>query len=91
MPYIADDLRIDLNGAIDELSARIESQRENDIDGCVNYSICKILKAIYPDREMKYRVLNRMMGVLSCITQEVYRRVVAEHEDNAIEKNGDIF
>ena len=57
----------------------------------MNYTICRLLKGIYPDREYRYKMINRMLGVLACVTAEIYRRVVSPMETDAIERNGDIF
>lgn len=69
-----------------------------DTPGQLNYKITtEILK--YLD-EIKthigsetncYADYNEVMGVLECVKQELYRRVVSKYEDEKIEEQGDIF
>jgi len=39
----------------------------------------------------KYKRYNKAMGVLECIKQEFYRRVISKYEDQKIEENGDVY
>ena len=39
----------------------------------------------------RYYEYNEVMGVLSCATQELYRRLIAPYEDESINKNGDVY
>lgn len=39
----------------------------------------------------RYEVYNAVEGVLSCIGQELYRRMIAPYEDRKKEENGDVF
>lgn len=61
---------------------------EEDRDGHVNYIVTVLLKRLY--EPPKYKRYNRAMGVLECIKQEFYRRVVAPYEDEKIEQSGDV-
>jgi len=63
---------------------------EQDIDGILNYIICKILLSIY-NKKPGYYNYNRMMGVIECVKQELYRRVIGPYEDKKIKENGDII
>ena len=56
-------------------------------DGALNYTITRIIKKIYP---IRYRHLNRALGVLTAVTQELYRRVIGPYEDEKIKENGDV-
>lgn len=60
---------------------------QEEVDGVINYIVTKILKNIYPPRYYHY---NKAIGVLECIKQEYYRRVVAPYEDKKIVENGDV-
>lgn len=53
-----------------------------EVDGVVNYVITKILRK-YPARYYHY---NKAIGVLECIKQEYYRRVVAPCEDKKMQQ-----
>lgn len=41
--------------------------------------------------EIKYRVLNDIIGALECTKLEFYRRVVSSYEDKKKEENGDVY
>jgi hypothetical protein len=57
-------------------------------DGHLNYLVSTIIDDVYP---RNYTSLNAAIGVLECIKQELYRRVVAPYEDTKIEQNGDVY
>lgn len=57
------------------------------MDGRLNYIVTVLLKRLYTPRYFNY---NRAMGVLECVKQEFYRRVVAEYENEKIKENRDV-
>jgi len=57
------------------------------LDGRLNYIVTVLLKRLYTPRYFNY---NRAMGVLECVKQEFYRRVVAEYENEKIKENRDV-
>jgi broad-specificity NMP kinase len=38
-----------------------------------------------------YTNVNSVMGVLSCVSAELYRRLAAPYEDRKIKENGDVY
>jgi len=88
MPYIKKDKRPALEEKLCPLISYIKSLPVEEQDGTINYSVTRILKSIYPRR---YFHFNRALGVLSAITHEFYRRVVAPYEDEKIKENGDVI
>ena len=38
-----------------------------------------------------YSDFNEVMGVLECVKQELYRRMIAKYEDEKCELNGDVY
>ena len=58
--------------------------------GRMNYILCELMLGTFsfPDQP-KYYKLERIMGCLTCVQHEIYRRVGAPYEDTAIERNGD--
>lgn len=88
MPYIKEIDRIRYNTLIKDLAERLKKIPEEDRDGHINYCITMLFKLLY--YPPKYRRYNRAMGVLECIKQEFYRRVVAPYEDKKIAENGDV-
>lgn len=87
MPYIKKDQRPKLDAFIAPFLKYLQSLPAEDQDGAINYSITKIIKGLYPQR---YFHLNRALGVLSAVTQELYRRVIGPYEDEKIRENGDV-
>ncbi|VVB53018.1 Uncharacterised protein [uncultured archaeon] len=57
-------------------------------DGVVNFAITRLLKGLYG---VSYKDIEREMGLLECVKQEVYRRLAAPYEDTKIKENGDVF
>lgn len=59
--------------------------------GELNYVLTRIIVQYLACRPLEYRTLNEVMGVLACIQQELYRRVIAPYEDGKLEAHGDVF
>lgn len=79
MPYIPQEQRRYLN--------RGHRPRTS---GELNYILTrKILTYIGPDPS--YSSFNSVIGVLECVKQELYRRMVALYEDEKCAENGDVF
>jgi hypothetical protein len=87
MPYIKKDQRPELDALVAPLTKHIQSLSMEEQDGAMNYTVTKMLKGVYP---LRYFHLNRALGVLTAITQELYRRIVAPYEDEKIKENGDV-
>ncbi|MBI4711723.1 MAG: hypothetical protein HY762_00190 [Planctomycetes bacterium] len=88
MPYIDQTSRKNLEPEIKALIKKLKSVPPEKVDGHINYSICRILKELYPPSYFNY---NRMMGLITCVGQEVYRRLVAPYEDKKKDESGDVF
>lgn len=90
MPYIPKEDRVLIDsGEADPVSY-----------GELNYAITKLcmefLGDIQGELEMDgetigYEYYNNVIGVLECVKQELYRRVVAKYESEAMERNGDVY
>jgi len=87
MPYINKNQRPHIDELLSPLIDHLKLLPVEEQDGALNYSITKIIKNLYPTR---YFHLNRALGVLSAITQELYRRVIGPYEDEKIRENGDV-
>lgn len=87
MPYIKQDQRPVIDKLINPLTDHLKSLPLEDQDGSLNYAVTKIIKHVYPQ---KYFHFNRALGVLTAITQELYRKVVGPYEDTKIKENGDV-
>lgn len=87
MPYIEQAARKDLDGYIDSMINILDDGDWKP--GEVNYSFYRILLAWFQS-EPRYKTICSIMGTLSCVAQEFYRKVAGPYEDKAIEKNGDV-
>ena len=61
--------------------------------GNLNYTITKMCLEYLSERTdgPHYAGFNEVVGVLECVKQEFYRRMVAPYEDEACKRNGDVF
>jgi len=88
MPYIKREQRKKWEKPLKEVKKLTDKIDTFDIDGELNYFITSILKQTYSPKYFNY---NKAMGLLECIKQEYYRRVVAPYEDLKIIENGDLM
>lgn len=56
--------------------------------GMLNYFITTVLDRVCLST---YTDFNEVIGVLECIKQEFYRRVIAPYEDKKYEANGEVY
>ncbi len=87
MPYITQEERRELDPIIDQLIDALRKAPKDRVDGRLNYVIYRLLLNLYEPRYFEY---NRAMGVLACVSQEFYRRIVAPYEDKKMRESGDI-
>ncbi|RLD09150.1 MAG: hypothetical protein DRI44_09145 [Chlamydiae bacterium] len=94
MPYIDEDLRKRLDNYIRDLVVKIHTDinLKQKLEGVANYCISRFLyELILYDQPLSYANINKVMGILSCVEHEFYRRVAAEYEDKKALINGDVF
>lgn len=92
MPYIKQERRNTLNESIDELSNElIDNTSQNGVFnvGDLNYAISSIIGNLAHSK-LNYGMINDIMGVLSCVSNEFYRRVAVPYETKKIQENGDL-
>ncbi len=87
MPYIKKEQRPAIDKLINPLIEHLKSLPLEDQDGSLNYVVTKIVKNVYP---LKYFHLNRALGVLTAITQQLYRKEIGPYEDSKISENVDV-
>jgi len=95
MPYIAASDRKELNNAIDALVSRVlyaTNKDEESVPGVMNYCICRFIIEVIRQRfgTIRYKLINRITGVLTDVLTEFNRRVVAPYEDRKAKENGDL-
>ncbi len=84
MPYIKQEERTELDLIVDSLSKKFTHV------GQLNYIITRICHNWILKSGKRYAHINSVMGVLSCVTQELYRVVASPYEDEKIAENGAI-
>ena len=90
VPYIDPEKRTDLDPLIDRLTDEI-LKGESAWEGNLNYAISRLSNNIVLRRGKSYRLFNKLLGVMECVKQEVYRRLVAPYERYKMWNNGDVF
>ncbi len=87
MPYIKPDRRNQLDPIINDLDD--ELRRLGDQDGDLNYAVTRLVLGRWR-RGGRYVTANALMGVLSCVAREFYRRHVVPYENQKAVENGDV-
>lgn len=87
MPYIKQTDRIKYNELIKSIATQLKGMPVGDL----NYVITSILVQMVKDQGMSYAFANGLMGVLSCVSYEFYRRALVPYEDKKIQENGDVY
>ena len=96
MPYIDEEERLELDTQIDNMILAIRDNKTNlnnphdfsNYLGRINYCFSRIVYGVM--RDVSYRNIAMVTGVLENIKQEYYRRVAEPYEDIKIRQNGDI-
>ena len=79
MPYITQQAR-----------AELRSRRPQN-KGELNYVITKLIMEYIEYKGLSYQNLSDAAAALSDCRDEFYRRIIAPYEDQAIQRNGDVF
>jgi len=58
--------------------------------GQLNYTITTLIVQYLGDSP-RYQQYNDVMGVLSCIQHELYRKRIASYENKKCKENGDVY
>lgn len=82
MPYISQEQREELDQWLDEIVLF------DLVPGELNYVLTKLLLKTNPQ---SYHDYNTLVGVLECMKQELYRRVIAPYEDKKKEEHGEVY
>ena len=96
MPYIDEEERLELDTQIDNMILAIRDNKTNlnnphdfsNYLGRINYCFSRIIYGVM--RDVSYRNIAMVTGVLENIKQEYYRRIAEPYEDIKIRQNGDI-
>jgi hypothetical protein len=89
MPYIAPELRVKIDQAIDQLVIAMRDATDaHNVAGVVNYTISRLLTSLFSEN---YNGYNSALGVLEAVKLEFYRRRIGPYEDGKIISNGDLI
>lgn len=99
MPYIKQCYRNTVDQHLTQLIAYINNVPEEQDAGVLNYCVSRLLNGLVApynsaEEEMpiwNYDRINKVMGVLSCVKSEFYRRIAVPYEIKKIQENGDIL
>jgi len=86
MPYIKNQYRSKIN----EIIAKLDNENSINNEGDLNYLITNICLCFTRRKGLSYSTINTVMGVLSCVAREYYRRLVSNYENKKIKENGDL-
>ncbi len=97
MPYIAPELRANLDPSIEALADRLaqEAQAAGDpgaMAGLLNYTCTSLALKAARRRfgPLRYWLIALISGVFQNIAQEFYRRLAAPYEERQIAQSGDL-
>ena len=97
MPYIAPELRQELDPLIDTLADRLAAQAEaagsdGAFTGLLNYTCTRLALAVVRRRfgGLRYWLIAALTGVFHNMATEFYRRLAVPYEDRQITKSGDL-
>ena len=93
MPYIPQEYRPAYDTLIAELAETLVQQPPDRRKGHANYVITQIMRKAWGvdcAENESYSNYADIIGTLECAKQELYRRWVADYEDKAIAKHGDL-
>lgn len=84
MPYIQKEQREKFKTLIDE-ALKIENEGE------LNFVITCLLQQYILQQGESYKIHNALLGVLTAVQLEWYRRKVSHYENSKCNQNGDVF
>ena len=70
---------------------RIREGGALETPGELNFAFSEQIQNYMTNRPLNYRLINDIIGALEGAKLEFYRRVAADYEDKAIERNGDVY
>lgn len=86
MPYI----KLAARNRFENLLHQVVQTMPSDA-GELNYFISRIIDTYIQIKGKNYANLNEVIGVLECVKQEYYRRIVSVYEDEKLKTAGDVY
>jgi hypothetical protein len=86
VPYIDRPTRAELDPLIEVLAGHVHTPGE------LAYCLTKLMLSRLPPRDLwDYRTLSALRGVIQDVSDEFYRRVLVEFEEQKRDINGDVY
>jgi hypothetical protein len=70
---------------------RQRAERCPETAGELNYAITVLIDNYIREKGVSYALLNEVMGVLACVGQELYRRIIVPYEKEKCVANGEVY
>jgi len=91
MPYIPQKDRDEYDDLVDKIVDKlVQLDDEQLVKGHHNYIMYTLALKLVNELGVRYATLQDIVGTFDCCKMEFYRKVVADYENLAIEKNGDV-
>lgn len=93
MPYLKPETReiLDRDVQLFQIEGYVTDRFEpQEFAGVLNYMNYRLIKTYVGKRGKRYWIFALIVGSLVCCVLEIYRRLVAPYEDEAVNKNGDV-
>lgn len=94
MPYIAQDIRQDIDNALETLIEAVKNAcrgyDEAAFAGVLNYCFTRMIMRTILEGKVRYWKLALVSGLFATLVAEFERRVVMPYEKGAREKAGDV-
>ena len=89
MPYIKKSRRLEIDDIVDDLIDEIKTN-PGGMHGDLNYVIARTVDGCL-GKELSYKNLQDMIGMLECCKLEIIRKLVNSYEDSKEKSNGKVF
>lgn len=89
MPYTNEKINKIIDPHIDGFIVELRRFNIYEIAGILNRMICRIAKAILQPK--KYWKFALIVGTIILAVLEIWRRLIVSYENDAIDRNGDVF
>jgi len=86
MPYI----KLENRAYFEEVLERLKHSTVAT-PGELNFLFTEVIKQYLVTHTKNYQTYNDIVGALECCQFELYRRKIAEYEDQKIEENSDVY
>jgi len=91
MPYITEEQRKKLDPIVEDLRDILNDHTSGpEVKGEYNYVITKLIHNYIEKNGLRYHHLNDAVGILECVKQEFYHKVVIPYENSKSLLNGSI-